>query len=174
MKRKIVILLMSTIMCFSPVVYADEKDDRINDLEIRVETLESQMADLIGQIEELRALLFGDVSDDEVIGEGSVYIATPSGTSEDGNIPVIFPDGASEYQIGLNAWDMDGSRLSYIYVDGNVTDSLQLACTQTSIMISGNALDVGTHLVEVIQYNGEPEDGDIVFYSTSSYEIMES
>ena len=110
--------------------------------------------------------------DYEEMGVGTVYISTPSETSEDGNIPVVYADTNSLLiQIGLNAWDFNGAALSYVYVDGILVSKEQLANTSTSLSLSESMLDVGTHTVEVVQYENDDPASAMTAYRSMMYEI---
>lgn len=105
-------------------------------------------------------------------GAGTMYISTPSGTSEDGNIPVLFvSDENMLIQIGLDTMEFDGAHLSYIYVDGMLNTKEQLGESQLSLDLSGDALSVGQHDVEVVQYDTDEPTGEIVTYKTAAYEV---
>lgn len=106
------------------------------------------------------------------LGEGTVYIATPGGTSEDGNVPVIYAEkGTIMMEIGLEAWDFNGSNLSYIYVDGMLLDKQQLADTQSYLTLEADQLTVGTHTVEIVQYANDDPASDMITYRIMSYEV---
>lgn len=108
-----------------------------------------------------------------VSGDGTIYISTPGGTSEDGNTPVIYVSGdTSMEQIGLNSREYDGSMLCYIYIDGTLVDKHQMADTQASITLQGDCIDVGVHDVEVVQYTDDTPSADTVAsYQKMAYEI---
>lgn len=110
--------------------------------------------------------------DYEDMGDGTMYIACASGTSEDGNVPVLFEAADTVLdQIGLDSMDMDGSHLSYIYIDGKETAKEQLAESQISLDLQGDALKVGTHKVEVVQYDNDEPSGTVITYKAASYEV---
>lgn len=115
-----------------------------------------------------------DLPEDDYIetGNGTMYISLPGGTSENDEVPVLFV-GEDDLliQIGLDAWEMDGSKLSYIYVDGMLHAKEQLADTQTSIDLLEDDLNVGIHKVEVVQYDNDQPDGEMVTYKVASYEV---
>lgn len=113
----------------------------------------------------------GEYSD---MGAGEIVISTPSGTSEDGNVPVLFT-GEDDIliDIGLDTYELDGSRLSYIYVDGMEKDKKQLGDAQTSIELKKNDLKPGKHKVEVVQYDNDKPDGNVVTYKVAYYEAKE-
>jgi hypothetical protein len=105
------------------------------------------------------------------MGEGTVYIATAGGTSEDGNIPVLYASEDSLIQIGLNAEDFNGGALSYIYVDGYLLTKEQLANTQTSLELTGSNLAAGVHKVEIVQYENDDPTGAMITYRLAEYEV---
>lgn len=110
----------------------------------------------------------GDYSD---MGAGEMYISTAGGTSEGGAVPVIFVQDEFLIQIGLDTTAFDGSKLSYIYIDGMLSTKEQLGDSQTSLDLSGDALQVGTHSVEVLQYDNDDPSGSVVTYKSASYEV---
>lgn len=110
--------------------------------------------------------------DYEDMGDGTMYIACASGTSEDGNVPVLFEAADTILdQIGLDSTGMDGTHLSYIYVDGKETAKEQLADSQVSLDLQGDALKEGTHKVEVVQYDNDEPSGTVITYKAASYEV---
>lgn len=106
------------------------------------------------------------------MGPGTLELATPSGTTEGGNVPFLLvqPDTVLD-SIGLNAWDFDGSKISYIYVDGMAYGKEQLADSQITFELTGDLLAEGVHTVEVVQYDNDSEDGAVVTYKVAQYEI---
>ena len=112
--------------------------------------------------------------DYEDMGAGSIFICTPNGTSQHGNIPVLFyDDDMLLMQIELAANDFDGSKLSYVYVDGMEKDKFQFGGTRITINLEKGDLKVGTHKVEVVQYDTDKPDGNVVTYKVAQYEIKE-
>jgi uncharacterized lipoprotein NlpE involved in copper resistance len=111
----------------------------------------------------------GNYSD---MGAGTFYITTPSGTSENGNVPLVYIDSkTSMYQIGYVGKDMNGGSLSYIYVDGILNDKEQIANSQGSITVKKDALTVGVHKVEIVQYTNDDTSSSMTCYKSASYEI---
>lgn len=108
--------------------------------------------------------------DYEDMGTGTICLYTPGGSSENGNVPIIFIDGEALLQIGLDSLDFDGSKLSYIYVDGMLVAKEQLANSQISLDLSGDMLSVGTHTVQVVQYNSDDSSGEMITYKSANYE----
>ena len=110
---------------------------------------------------------------DKEIGNGSVVLYTTGGTTENGNTPIVFvgQDTLLE-QIGLSAENFDGSKLSYVYIDGMLNTKEQLGeMTQTTITLQDNSLKEGKHKVEVVQYDNDEQTGNPVTYKVATYEV---
>lgn len=111
---------------------------------------------------------------DKEMGKGKIEISTPDGTSEGGKVPVLFVSKDDLIiQIGLNTEEFDGSKLSYIFINGEKMGKEQLSEEQTSIDLKDNALKVGKHKVEIVQFDNDKTDGKIITYKTASYECKE-
>lgn len=75
-------------------------------------------------------------------------------------------------QIGLDAESFDGSKLSYIYVDGMLNSKEQLGdMSQTTLTLEGDALKEGNHDVEVVQFDNDETTGNHIPYKKASYEV---
>lgn len=110
---------------------------------------------------------------DKEVGNGSVVLSTTGGTTENVNTPVVFvgQDTLLE-QIGLSAENFDGSKLSYVYIDGMLNTKEQLGeMTQTTITLQDNSLKEGKHKVEVVQYDNDEQTGNPVTYKVATYEV---
>ncbi|AGY74908.1 hypothetical protein [Clostridium autoethanogenum] len=106
------------------------------------------------------------------MGTGTFYISTPSGTSQNGAVPVIYADKNTQIeQIGVNTSGFNGKNLSYIFVDGMLNAKEQLAESQSSINLKGNALKVGKHKVDVVQYNNNKTTDSVITHKTAYYEV---
>lgn len=105
-------------------------------------------------------------------GSGTMYIATPSGTSENGEIPVIYvQDDIISEQISLYTEGFDGSLISYIYVDGVQISKDQLSDAQIVVDFQKAQLVEGKHEVEVVQYADNDTKKDIVTYKSAEYQV---
>ena len=112
--------------------------------------------------------------DYQEMGEGTVYIINESGTSENGNVIVIYAaEDLLLTQIGLEAWGFNGGALSYIYIDGMLADKMQLADSQTSLDLAEDQLTAGIHTVEVVQYVDDDPAADMTVYKAMQYEVKE-
>lgn len=110
----------------------------------------------------------------EEMGEGTAYISTSGGTSENGNIPVIYADSEdSMMQIGLDAWDFNGGALSFVYVDGILIAKEQLANSQKTLTLESRQLSFGTHKVEIVQYENDDPSASMITYKTAEYEVKQ-
>lgn len=107
-------------------------------------------------------------------GEGDFLIACAGGTTENGNVPVEYvASDTLVSQIGYEAWGFDGSKLSFIYVNGILQDKQQLTDTQSTLELKDNSLKPGTYKVEVAQYENDDPNSEMVTYKTCQYEIKE-
>lgn len=106
------------------------------------------------------------------MGAGDFAIQTPSGSSEDGNIPFIFAN-ADTYMdsFGYTGFDVDGSHLTFIYVDGMEQAREQIADYQSIVDLAGDLLKEGIHKVEFVQFDTDDPSGNVIMYKTASYEI---
>ncbi|OPJ60194.1 hypothetical protein [Clostridium oryzae] len=106
------------------------------------------------------------------MGKGSISISTPSGSSENGKVPFIYNNkDATMEQIGLNTNNIDGSKLSYVLVDGIISDKDQLSDSQSTLTLQGDHLKAGKHKVELLQFSNDKPTGKIITYKTANYEV---
>lgn len=100
------------------------------------------------------AATHGDIPDSE-IGECRFWVSSAGGTTEGGNVPQVSTHGAAMLQLGVNAADGDGSICTILY-DGVEVDTIQFtAMTQGSIDLAGDQLAEGTHIVELVRFDGD-------------------
>lgn len=108
-------------------------------------------------------------------GKGSFMIVCAGGSTENGNVPVEYlaPDTAIS-QIGYDASNFDGSKLSYIYINGilNTKEQLTEDC-QGTINMEGDFTKPGTYKVEVVQYEDDDTSKEMLTYKSCEYEIKE-
>lgn len=112
----------------------------------------------------------GEYSD---LGSGTFSVQTSGGDSADGSTPILFAkENSVIVQIGYKAEGMDGSKLSYIYIDGMENTTEQLGeRVQGSLDLQEDALSEGIHTVEVVQYDTDEPEGEIVTYKSCQYEV---
>lgn len=108
-------------------------------------------------------------------GEGKFYLVNSMGTTEDDNIIYEFLDSDDIVlsQLGYEGWGMNGKKISYIYLDGELLEKKVLEDIQSSLTLKDKSLEYGIHTVEVLQFkNGESlEDDNIEFYEKAQYII---
>lgn len=113
--------------------------------------------------------------DYEEIGDGTFYIASASGSTENGDEIIVYPDMESIpfAYIDYELWDMDGSVLTYIYVDGVQVDKQQVgAGYQASIDLQENwQISEGDHVVEAVQFADNDTSGEMTFYRSATYTV---
>lgn len=172
MKKKIVTLMLVGMMTASVTACGSSSDKSTASTTVQSENSSSDetiQEEPVESVSSEKDLPDGDYQD---TGDGTFYIACAGGTSEDGNIPVIFADSdLMLMQIGINTEGFNGSALSYIYVDGMLASKEQLADSQMALDLSGDMLSVGIHTVEVVQYESDDTTGNMVTYKSASYEI---
>ena len=118
------------------------------------------------------AALF-DGSNYSDMGSGIFYLVSDSGTTEHGDVIVIYALDYLYIPLGFEAWDFDGSLITHIYIDGVEIEKDQLHDTQGSIELSGEMLTTGRHLVEAVQFAENDIQGEVVTYKANYYEIKE-
>lgn len=106
------------------------------------------------------------------MGKGIFYLANESGDTKEGKPIVIYADKDTVLlQIGVDTENMDGSKLSYIYIDGKLFAKEQLANTQTSLTLTEKELKEGMHQVVVKQYPNDDEKANPVTVKIASYQV---
>lgn len=170
MKKKIVALLLMGTLVFSFTACGEKEAPKE---ETKTEATTETKAEAKGEKSDVTAKEKDfDGSSYSDTGDGTFFISTAGGTSENGNTPVIYaePD-TSILQIGCDAEGMNGNALSYIYVDGILLDKMQLADTQSSLDLTPDQLSVGSHSVEVVQYENDDTSSNVITYKSASYEV---
>lgn len=113
-----------------------------------------------------------DGSSQKETGNGTFYLTNQSGSTKDGNTIVVYA-GSDDMliQIGYNTEGINGGSLSYIYVDGVQKDKQQLSDSQMSLDLSGDDLSVGTHKVELVQFENDDPHKTVTTYKSAQYEV---
>ena len=74
-------------------------------------------------------------------------------------------------QVEVDTKGLDGSTVTYIYVDGIEAQKGNMGDSQQSVTLQGDALKAGTHTIEVVQFKGDDTKGEVVFYRKVIFEI---
>lgn len=105
-------------------------------------------------------------------GDGEFHLISSSGTTENDNIPVIFIQNDTILKtIGYFSKNLDGSHLTYIYIDNALNTTLQTSEGQGDISLSDSLLSEGLHEVTVVQYDNDSTDGNIIFNRLLKFEV---
>lgn len=113
-----------------------------------------------------------DGSKQSKVGEGEVILRTAAGTSENENVPKMTISKDTQLtQVEVDTKGLDGSAVTYIYVDGVEAQKGNMGDSQQSVTLQGDALKAGTHTIEVVQFKGDGTKGEVVFYRKVTFEI---
>lgn len=168
MKKKIVILLLAGTFAFSVVACGNEDSKENNTPKAESSNTDGKEADTKQEASN-RDLPEGNYTD---MGNGKFSIQTEGGDSVDGTIPVLFISDEILVQIGYKAENMDGSHISFIYIDGMEVSTEQLGeLVQGGIDLTDSSLEEGIHTVEVVQYSTDKPNGEIITYKSCQYEV---
>lgn len=174
MKKKVVFLLCTVMAIYSCFVGCGNKtvsEPKTNDAQKEVSANKEEATEEKEEAKEESNKDF-DGSSFSDIGSGTFFISTPSGTSQDGNVPVFLKDaGTLMTEVGYSAREMDGTHLTYFYIDGMENDKDQISDTDGSLIINGDMLSEGTHTVEVVQYDTDEPTGNVITYKSATYEV---
>lgn len=106
------------------------------------------------------------------VGEGTTMLNTQAGTTEGGNVPKLtIPKDTVIYQLELDTKGLDGSAVTHVYVDGMEATKGNFGDAQLTFDLKGDALEAGTHTVEVVQFQGDEVGGTVTLYRKMGYEI---
>ena len=173
MKKKFIALLLATSMALTLSACGESSDSTAKS---ERKTTEKKTESDVNDSQPKEASVKKDLPDGDYqdTGSGSIILNTAGGTTENGNIPVIFVSSDKLLtQIEIDSSGFDETKLSYIYIDGILTTKEQLSDSQATFDLTDQALSVGTHLVEVLQYDGDSPENAYTTYKSASYEIKE-
>ena len=173
MKKKIVTLMLIGMMAVSATACGSSSDTTDNTTQSTEDssntTDNTTQENTSDSTDTQKDLPDGDYQD---MGDGTFHIACAGGTSEDGNIPVIYVSSDTMLtQFDVVTEGFNGSALSYIYIDGMLASKEQLSDSQQAVDLSGDMITVGTHKVEIVQYESDDPTADMTTYKSASYEI---
>ena len=114
-------------------------------------------------------------SDYADIGDGTFYIASASGSTENGDEVLVYPDMDSIpfAYIDYELWDLDGSVLTYIYLDGAEIEKQQVGegFQGTIPLTDKSQVTEGKHTVAAVQYEGNDPAGKILFSRSAEFTV---
>lgn len=104
----------------------------------------------------------------EEAGDLTFYLATPGGTTEDGNVPQILVDPDTfGYGVDVCVFDGDGT-VCAVYIDGHLRGKLNAGDTQQPFDLEESDMTEGVHKVELVS----DSDGGASIYKVAEYEIV--
>ena len=116
-----------------------------------------------------------DGSDYEEMGDGTPYLSSPSGNSLDGEEVFIYrKDNDLLKTIGVGGKDFNGSLITYIYIDGDLSTKEQMGemCEYTLDLAAGEKpFEIGKHKVEFVQFEDNDPEKPVITYKKAEYEI---
>lgn len=170
MKNKIAALMLAGCMALSITACGGGEKETPKNNETKTESTEEASEAETPKEETDRDFPSGDYSD---LGNGKFSIQTEGGDSAERITPVLFvTEDDILIQIGYCAEEMDGSHLSYIYVDGMENAKEQLGeMVQGTLDLQDDALAKGVHTVEVVQYDTDEPSGNVITYKSCQYEV---
>ncbi|WP_242221682.1 hypothetical protein [Bacillus cereus group sp. BfR-BA-01380] len=106
------------------------------------------------------------------VGEGKVKVITPDGTSENGNVPVVFiKKDTIIQQVEIELANFQGDKQTFVYVDKRFEETHQAnELTQTTIALKKETLQPGIHTVTVIQYENNDSNGKVINFAEAKFE----
>lgn len=107
------------------------------------------------------------------VGDGKLTVSTPAGSSDGGNVPVLFIKPDELVQIGAMMENFQGDKQTFVYVDKIFNSTEQAGqMHQTSFNLQGNDLKVGVHTVIAVQFdNDDPTTGKVNNFVEAKYEV---
>lgn len=113
-------------------------------------------------------------ADQAEVGEGTLNLAHTSGNTADGDeITIYYDKDTFPTSVAVETADIDGSKLSYIYVDGQLVTDEQLGDSLRDIQLQDTpvAIKEGTHNIQLVQYADDKEGGEIVTFKQQPYTL---
>ncbi|PGZ97436.1 hypothetical protein COE51_14150 [Bacillus pseudomycoides] len=106
------------------------------------------------------------------VGEGKVKVVTPDGTSENGNVPVVFIKKDTiiqQVEIELSNFQRDNE--TFVYIDKRFEEAHQVRkLTQTTIELKEETLQPGVHTLTAIQYENNDPNGKVIKFAEAKFE----
>lgn len=162
--KKWIVCILSVVMIFALAACGGKSEDSADadQAEKKAETATAVQRDL-------------PEGDYEEVGSGTFYLSGASGSTENGDEIIIYPDmNALPYaHLDIELWDMDGSILTYVYIDGVKVKEKQVGAGLQSSMSLQEEWQVteGDHIVEAVQYADNDTSGEMVFYRSAKYTV---
>ena len=107
------------------------------------------------------------------MGPGTFGLVNESGSTLEGNSVVVYVEDPymEIISIGIDARGMDGSVLTFIYIDGVLNTKEQLGDTSISTYLQETELSEGDHIVEAVQYENDDPAAAVKTYKSAVYTV---
>lgn len=114
-------------------------------------------------------------SDVTPIGDATIMISTPAGTTEEGNIPVLYvSEDDILTQIGIDYENFDGSVETFVYINKIFNTSEQVGeLTQSSLDLYEDNLTPGDYTVTAVQFTGNDTSNKPINLTQAQFKIEE-
>lgn len=124
----------------------------------------SQSADATATTKSFSSEQYGNV------GEGSAYLVSGEGTTENGSIPELAVNPAKRVaQVTLVLEGVPAEKDTYVYVDGQKVDTLDDSNETEDLELRDGQLEPGEHSVEFVQFDSNEPSGQVTFYRVGRY-----
>ncbi|MDJ1121743.1 hypothetical protein QJ043_06635 [Olsenella sp. YH-ols2217] len=105
-------------------------------------------------------------------GQGSAYLVTSSGSTEEGSsIDLKVNPSSSEAEVSVITDGVDADTPVWVYVDGAFCTKLEGASAHETLTLGGDAATTGQHSVQFVQYEGGDSSGAVTFYRVARYTV---
>jgi len=108
-----------------------------------------------------------------LLGNGRLIIRTSSGTSEGGNIPILFVSKDTVLtQVGIDLLNWEGNKEVFLYIDKIFIEARQGGMrSQTSLSLVDDFLKPGIYKVSAIQFENNDPNSKIIGYQEAIFEV---
>ena len=108
------------------------------------------------------------------IGAGAFNLVNSSGTTETGEpITVLYKPDTVGADFDIRTLDFDGSRLTFVYVDGVYVEKYQFGETWIQFDVPDSILKKeGLHTVSLIQYENDDQSGTIITAKHHQFKVV--
>ena len=167
--KKILLMLSIALLtaCGNEVVSEENIKDVVEDVE---ENENAQNEEATTESEYLYP------TNNETIGDAIITISTPSGNTEDGNIPVLFVStNDSMIQIGADYDEFDGSVETFVYIN-EVFVTIEQAGEryQSTLSLWEDNLKPGEYTVTAVQYTDNDPSKEPINLTKATFKIKKS
>lgn len=163
MKKAITLAALATVLAFALAGCGGSSQPSTSSASVSSVAASSTSASSVAAVEKFDGSAFEDT------GDGTMFLYTAGGSSEDGNVPqVAVKSGTTLTQIDINYRDGDGS-VCTVYVDGIENTKMNASkFIQSTLTLKGSGLDSGIHTVEMVAMDGDTP----TIYKKAQYEIV--